>query len=1546
MPLSVLTFDLVTDPESWTIQGPASSSRPVSNPLADERFRTHVADLREWSSRPAPLDRPDPFGTETYVRELARSVSQGLTELLLAESDRRAVTAALAEDGRVRLLLRVRSRSEEWDLTADAALALPWELLAPEEAGIYPVREGRLAVIREALTEQSPELPEPTGPLTLAVTIAAPEGRTAIPYEQESFRLLAALAPLGQRAVFSNLGELDDLTGLVADVQATAIHFRGHGLPGGLLFEDGLGFPVEVPVPELRRRLATVLLDPQRAGSFPGLIFLAAPFTAREADEASSAAALHRSGFAQVIGFFGPVNLELNTRLEERFYRALAAGRSALVATEEARPALFEPIDEGNGRVLYPFGWCQLAVYHRGPDRPLAQPGESKETFRFQRRMIEVSGLPVLEHGFIGHRALQHEVRRKVERDGERLIVIQGLGGLGKTALASQLLVRAFAPEPADRLVLRCRELAEAGGDPILELRAQAEQHGRLHGLPFWDERIKDLRGRVPASIAGLAAVLRALRENRPDLVIYIDNAETLQSGPATEDPAALGSWLPGMEAWWAEMERLAEQDGCLVLATTRYAWKGLPPRAHLGMPTMSPADSLRLIDSFEALQDLPRDVRVRLALRVDGHPRTVELLDRLIARRREELGEISDPWQDLIVPVLPEQEEKIRTDLLIEKLWEKLSEPGREHARVLTVLRRPAPRFVIDRLGKARDELIRTGWLTRYREQIQEDSGVGWYERWGLQVLARDFVVAGRTGDSLAAHRAAADAWEAWLGQPGSHHEDQGEAIHHLFALGEGDRAWPIVEDHTLWLRRSGRFQEAEKILTRCEEAGTRGDHLAIALAFRVQMRTTQGDRTVSLIKELDRALALAVAERTIGTILHEQAGFLVDLGQFAEAESRLRRALEIKERVWGTESASYAETLQMLATSLVKQGKYQEAEKLMRRVLATKREELGIGHQGYADALRILGDILESQGKIAEAESLLRQAVSRYESILGPGHPFLGQALHSLALLLDSQNKFLEGEGVARKALSIFENAFGSGHPYALSCRVALGNILESLGRYQEAETELRRAVKAGEAALGPTNPNRVESLQSLAFILWRQGKLADADGFLAQAAAILDSYASADHPLRGIVLALQAQVCESRNLYKESETLIQRALEIERASLGQDHPTYAVSLRIRAGLVGLRGQRFHAEGLFRHALAITIRTRGVRHHSCGHAVLGLAWILEELGHYDQAEPLFRQGISIYENAFGKYHPLLSTALVNLSALLAELGRGEEAQPLLERALQIARTTFGDHSAEVAGVLNIRAQVWQLIGNPDCVTAAEEALALYAQVFGPDHPKTQDVAPRLHFVIGKGPSRNVPLTRLILAARTLERRGDMLEATRAQEEVVRRARERSTDPDDLEALRVEIFNVAAYYRRSGFLQESVRAFEEVVEMDSRSDHPDLASDLEALEGTRELARLSREEWEAQQAEMYIPEKAEETRDATVSARNGDIDPTDLFPRARETADRFVRRWPSSRLAADFQIFIGALEALVRGEAPAAIPESFSDLWKAVDSPVPRENT
>lgn len=1470
-----LSCALSVDADGWILQGPAGGSRRMVSPLSDHRFRRLIASLREWSSRPVPVDRPDPHGTGAFVAELARRVALRLTEILLLGEDRRRISRALEGQGQVRLVIRVRAATAARAPEADAALALPWELLSPARDGTYPVSAGRLSIVREAVTEQAPTLDQAPGPLTLAVIIAAPENRIDLPYEEESFRLLAALEPLGQSAVFANLGELSDLVSLVADVRATAIHFRGHGAPGGLFFEDQLGFAEEVPVAELRRRLATVLLGPQRAGTFPRLFFLAAPYSAQaasEAQETASAAALHRSGFAQVVGFFGPISAELNTRLEERFYGALASGDSTLVAVERSRAALAEPVSEAAGRVHYPFGWCQLAIYNRGPELPLARPGAGDPKPLIQRRTVEVSGLPVLEHGFIGRRGLQHEVRRRVEREGRRLVVIQGLGGLGKTALASQLLVRAFAPEPEDQLVLRCQETA---GDPVLELRSQAEEHGRIQKLPFWEERVRDLRERVPDPAKGLAEVLRSIRRQRPDLVVYVDNAETLQTGPATDDPEALGSWRPGLGAWWSEMERLAEDDGVLLLITTRYAWQELSSRAHLGLPPMAPADSLRLIDSFDALRELPLDVRVRLAGRVDGHPRTVEFLDRLVAQQGEKVKSITDAWRDLIAPALPAQEQQIRADLLLEELWKRLSRAARQQLQRLAALRRPARGRVIDRLGGARDELIRAGWLTRYREQVIDDAGNWWVDLWGLHGTVRDFLRTVEVDELVQdGHRLAADAFEQETLEDNLLLTDRSEAIFHLFVLVEGDRAWPIVRDHTLWLRERARFKELLEVLEGCEAAAVTGDRLAHVLVLQAQMRSSLGERGDGLVALLDRALGYAESPDSRSGALQEKADALNDLGRFDEAEDLLRETLRIDEASCGISHPNYCSALFALANTLdaqgrsgeaedlleesidrleqrlgpdhefsgklrhalagvlERQGRYEEAETAIRRALSDPHESED--HPDHAASLHTLAQILQHQGQYHEAEEALRRSLAKLEQALGDRHPDCATALNTLAGLLVQHGKSEEAQRLARRSLELTEASLGvDSFEYGKSLQI-LASALDDQGRYQDAEKVIREALKIQESNLGSDHPDLLPTLNGLGLVLHHQARLEEAERIFRQALALAGRLLGARHPSCATILQSLANVLMRRDKLGEAESLLRQALEIEQAAYATDGAQTTTTIMFTlAQVLDEQEQHEEAESLIRRCLRIEREGLGADHLTYASSLQELALVVSHQGRIEEALKLLRESIALQVPHRDAWHPSLVSAWTNEARLLVDIGDLEEAETIVNGLSRTLESVAESSPEDLAEVLATTAEVQCLLDRPQAQATAHRALELLEAEFGADHPLSRRLGGDLLLIadedLAADPAPPPPS-----------------EVLRLDEDV---ARLRTSGAEHRTELRDRLEEFADALMRTGRHRDAASAMAEVVALDQELSHPELQWDQRFLRQLLELAEITEQE-------------------------------------------------------------------------------------------------
>ena len=277
-----------------------------------------------------------------------------------------------------------------------------------------------------------------------------------------------------------------------------------------------------------------------------------------------------------MVAYSGPILDALSTEAEATLYAEIAAGHTTRFAVRRAREAMTRA--PGPARAVYreataaavaqaareshPFAWSQLVLYHRGADHPLsppAPPGAPRPGADVPRRtFLDAGTRRILTTGFIGRRTELHRLRRRL-REGQRVFVLQGLGGLGKSTLALHM-VRDLLHAGDDLCALWCQDAEKRTGEdrrgprrPALGVRPQTVRlrlgGGRPAGGP---------RSRATTRPSGLNASSARCSRNVERLVVYLDNLESLLVGPGDDgdgppDPAAFGQWrTPALAALWS----------------------------------------------------------------------------------------------------------------------------------------------------------------------------------------------------------------------------------------------------------------------------------------------------------------------------------------------------------------------------------------------------------------------------------------------------------------------------------------------------------------------------------------------------------------------------------------------------------------------------------------------------------------------------------------------------------------------------------------------------------------------------------------------------------------------------------------------------------------------------------------------------------------------------------------------------------------------------------------------------------------------------------
>jgi len=397
------------------------------------------------------MDLPD-GGSVIRAQRIERELDQWgrlLYDALFSDPDNRdALKELLAGPEPRRLTIATRD---------PALLRLPWELLADDAGSLAQ----RLSVRRQ-LEEPKEIKPRPAQlPLRILYIISRPSGAGFIDPRLTAKALLDALEPLGAnvRVDFCRpptLVRMEDLLSIRQEAgdPYDIVHFDGHGnfsqeeQVGVLYFEEpavAFGKAAADPVS------AIDLGDLLASYSIP-LVILEACRTATVSPTtvfSSVAPSLIHAGVGSVLAMGHAVHVEATRLLMDCFYRELVQGATIDEAVSATRKALRDNpsrwLKAGpDGRAIDLQDWFLPHLYHRAVDDALvpssAHPGAERAAsagFRSPATGTEAGAFPPSpQFGFRGRARELHVLERlfRVERG----LVLHAMGGMGKTALATE----------------------------------------------------------------------------------------------------------------------------------------------------------------------------------------------------------------------------------------------------------------------------------------------------------------------------------------------------------------------------------------------------------------------------------------------------------------------------------------------------------------------------------------------------------------------------------------------------------------------------------------------------------------------------------------------------------------------------------------------------------------------------------------------------------------------------------------------------------------------------------------------------------------------------------------------------------------------------------------------------------------------------------------------------------------------------------------------------------------------------------------------------
>ncbi|MDT4897650.1 MAG: eukaryotic-like serine/threonine-protein kinase [Acidobacteriota bacterium] len=256
------------------------------------------------------------------------------------------------------------------------------------------------------------------------------------------------------------------------------------------------------------------------------------------------------------------------------------------------------------------------------------------------------------------------------------------------------------------------------------------------------------------------------------------------------------------------------------------------------------------------------------------------------------------------------------------------------------------------------------------------------------------------------------------------------------------------------------------------------------------------------------------AELHHTIGTTFQS-------LGQFEQAHTHFRAALDAYRGLYGERHTEVAEALYYLAASMYGRGDYAGALALFRQSLEMFRA-VDPNNANVPYLLADFASLLNGTGETVAAEQAVREGLEIARQRYGDEHVLTLSLLGMLGSIYEARGDLRQAETSYQTVLAAY-NGMPNGRLLSSGWLENLGRLSMFKGELKQAEAQYREAFDISHQTLNETNPQHINLLLMLAEIHYHQGAYADTEKEATSALDLLrrNESRNSHHQLRGLSL-----------------------------------------------------------------------------------------------------------------------------------------------------------------------------------------------------------------------------------------------------------------------------------------------------------------------------------------------------------------------------------------------------------------------------------------
>lgn len=1311
-PTSSLALTLAVDRSEVHLHGAGVDER-ISHAGVRPALVEAIDEVRRGRSHNSSNRPPDPSAEASIGDALART-GELLAESFLSGPVSEALTDVLerAEGAHQAVHIGVSC--------PDELSRLPWEALLDPRTDAPLALNPLVRLFRLLPDANAAKIP---GPLRILVAISSPDDGDGplLEYERELKMVLSAVRAARQSEAHVRIVPFATTAAIREALErepAHILHFSGHGRPGQLVFEDdeGSARPLD---PD------TFVGEAIPPGAMPPVVALSACHSNVGTTNGvpSFAARLVQRGASVVLATETSLTDVYATRVFARIYGRLAETATpdivgaACDARRMVQAELRSAARKREQQVAELDEWAVLSITAARGSVLVFDPAVREPVSPPAPRFTIGSVAARSTGDFVGRRREQRRWPIELLAENVAGLVLHGIGGVGKTTLAAELVSRVAEREPARA----CLVIAGATTvDGLLsEMVGVLKRNALLtDGLPDAVVGALNAAGRSDVSWNDRLALLREHVFGVLPLLAVLDNFEdnlSRDERPATVRDPILAELL----ATWIEAPGSSR-----LLITCRYPFS-LPRSAEAKLEfkpvgPLSGAETGKLLWSLPSLDRLTAPEVERVWRLVGGHPRSLEYLDALLQKGSGRYPDITTRLEKAVTDRLgPDKAARLlgtnRTldqaiaevatlaadDVLLGQLVAELKGvPGAGDLLLgLSTFREPVDlNGALFQVGEADESAARE---PRYKEASQkineglEAAGIDQSGPIDLEALPAE------VAEELAPHVDVMRTLPSPPLAPPAGMERMIDAAVEASLLTEiaeqGDRRlfvhrWTAGELHRRAEEEGGASKLAAAHRKAAEywrwrvaiwpqklrpdvhdliearhhylEAGDLESASDITEAICLQLEQWGAwDDEAMLIRDILRRQP--PASDLAGIWLGQLGNVLFRKGDLAEAERLYLQAQEILERLG--DQAGIKAGLHQLGLIAQVQGDIEKAEGLFKKSLEIAKSTND--RTGLAATYGQLGMLSHLRGDLNNAERLFRTSLKLKEEL--PDRSAIATSLHQLGTLEQDRGNAKEAEDLYEKSLELdrkLENPQGIARTYH-----QLGQLEESRGNLAAADRYYRESLEIKE---------RLGDLRGIGATTHQLGILAEEKGDHETAERLYDRALAINEQL-GDVSAMASGygqsgiLAEARNELDKASDLYLKTLAIHE-SLGH-RPGVVRTLR-RLGLLAWKRNDLE-EAKSRYARALEISEELDSREDVIRSTYLLATVAQREGAVEDAESLYGQVLALGEQADDSMTVAMATS--QLGSLRRDQGEVEESIALHAKALAIRLATASDTTA-----------------------------------------------------------------------------------------------------------------------------------------------------------------------------------------------------------------------------------------------------------------------